>query len=281
MKMYKDGEKMFKKKNRYIVIGVIAVFLLSLLVIELFINKNEAEDYVETNNQETNISSMNDMSILTLGDSITWLDGNKVSGVESIVGYQQVLRETGATVFSYGVYGGTYSQKQNLSGKVKSIYQEIVINKTVNFSNLDTIILFGGTNDIGTNMPLGSVDSQDSYTTLGAINLIIDYLRLNNPNADIILCSPIYSSRENRLPAVMEQFISDLEKLSEKKNVYFVDMYNDLEIYESSANFLLYDGLHPNNFGMEIIGNKIKESIDEVRRMKILDRKLVELENIN
>lgn len=279
--MYKDGEKMFKKKNRYIVIGVIAVFLLSLLVIELFVNKNEAEDYVETNNQETNISSMNDMSILTLGDSITWLDGNKVSGVESIIGYQQVLRETGATVFSYGVYGGTYSQKQNSSGKVKSIYQEIVINKTVNFSNLDTIILFGGTNDIGTNTPLGSVDSQDSYTTLGAINLIIDYLRLNNPNADIILCSPIYSSRENRLPAVMEQFISDLEKLSEKKNVYFVDMYNDLEIYESSANFLLYDGLHPNNFGMEIIGNKIKESIDEVRRMKILDRKLVELENIN
>ncbi|WP_288394349.1 SGNH/GDSL hydrolase family protein [uncultured Vagococcus sp.] len=272
---------MFKKKNRYIVIGVIAVFLLSLLVIELFVNKNEAEDYVETNNQETNISSMNDMSILTLGDSITWLDGNKVSGVESIIGYQQVLRETGATVFSYGVYGGTYSQKQNSSGKVKSIYQEIVINKTVNFSNLDTIILFGGTNDIGTNTPLGSVDSQDSYTTLGAINLIIDYLRLNNPNADIILCSPIYSSRENRLPAVMEQFISDLEKLSEKKNVYFVDMYNDLEIYESSANFLLYDGLHPNNFGMEIIGNKIKESIDEVRRMKILDRKLVELENIN
>ncbi|MEQ7218625.1 hypothetical protein ABQD64_10375 [Vagococcus fluvialis] len=79
----------------------------------------------------------------------------------------------------------------------------------------------------------------------------------------------------------MEEFISDLEKLSEKKNLYFVDMYNDLEINESSANFLLYDGLHPNNFGMEIIGNKIKESIDEVRRMKILDRKLVELENIN
>lgn len=79
----------------------------------------------------------------------------------------------------------------------------------------------------------------------------------------------------------MEQFISDLEKLSEKKNLYFVDMYNDLEINESSTNFLLYDGLHPNNFGMEIIGNKIKESIDEVRRMKILDRKLVELENIN
>lgn len=279
--MYKDGEKMFKKKNRYIVTSVIGVFLLSLLVVELFINKNEAEDYVETNNQETNISSMNDMSILTLGDSITWLDGNKVSGVESIVGYQQVLRETGATVFSYGVYGGTYSQKPNSSGKVKSIYQEIVINKTVNFSNLDTIILFGGTNDIGMNMPLGSIDSQDSYTTLGAINLIIDYLRLNNPNADIILCSPIYSSRENRLPTEMEEFISDLEKLSEKKNLYFVDMYNDLEINESSANFLLYDGLHPNNFGMEIIGNKIKESIDEVRRMKILDRKLVELENIN
>ena len=269
------------RKNKYIVTSVIGVFLLSLLVIELFINKNEAEDYVETNNQETNISSMNDMSILTLGDSITWLDGNKVSGVESIVGYQQVLRETGATVFSYGVYGGTYSQKPNSSGKIKSIYQEIVINKTVNFSNLDTIILFGGTNDIGINMPLGSIDSQDSYTTLGAINLIIDYLRLNNPNADIILCKPIYSARENRLPAVMEQFISDLEKLSEKKNVYFVDMYNDLEIYESSANFLLYDGLHPNNFGMEIIGNKIKKSIDEVRRMKILDRKLVELGNTN
>lgn len=279
--MYKDGEKMFKKKNRYIVTSVIGIFLLSLLVIELFINKNEAEDYVETNNQENNISSMNDMSILTLGDSITWLDGNKVSGIESIVGYQQVLRETGATVFSYGVYGGTYSQKPNSSGKVKSIYQEIVINKTVNFSNLDTIILFGGTNDIGMNMPLGSIDSQDSYTTLGAINLIIDYLRLNNQNADIILCSPIYSSRENRLPTEMEQFISDLEKLSEKKNLYFVDMYNDLEINESSANFLLYDGLHPNNFGMEIIGNKIKESIDEVRRMKILDRKLVEFGNTN
>ncbi|WP_227259506.1 SGNH/GDSL hydrolase family protein [Vagococcus fluvialis] len=280
--MYKDGGKMFNKKDKSIVICFVWVSLISLLAFGLLTNRNEAEEYEESSHsQNTKNYSMNDMSILVIGDSITWLDGNKVLGVDNIIGFQQVLRETGAKVFSFSISGGTYSQKLNSSGKVKSLYQEIVINKTINFSNLDTIILFGGTNDIGTNMPLGSVDSQDSHTTLGAINLIIDYLRLNNPNADIILCSPIYSSRENRLPTEMEQFISDLEKLSEKKNLYFVDMYNDLEINESSANFLLYDGLHPNNFGMEIIGEKIKESIDEVRRMKILDRKLVELENIN
>ncbi|MGF2145729.1 SGNH/GDSL hydrolase family protein [Vagococcus fluvialis] len=204
-------------------------------------------------------------SIVTIGDSITWLDGKSITNVGEINGYQKVLKDKGATIFSYGNSGGTYRLYNEKSDyKHRSIYQEIVVKRMFDFSNIDIITLFGGTNDIGAGMNLGLVDSLDPNTTFGALNLLIDFLIQNNPQTEIILFSPIYSTEETRTPEKMQELVSGLEEIAKIKEIKFVDIYNNFPINPLSAPTLLYDGLHPNSLGMEIIGECFYKSILEI-----------------
>lgn len=204
-------------------------------------------------------------SIVTIGDSITWLDGKSITNVGEINGYQKVLKDKGATIFSYGNSGGTYRLYNEKSDyKHRSIYQEIVVKRMFDFSNIDIITLFGGTNDIGAGMNLGLVDSLDPNTTFGALNLLIDFLIQNNPQTEIILFSPIYSTEETRTPEKMQELVSGLQEIAKIKEIKFVDIYNNFPINPLSAPTLLYDGLHPNSLGMEIIGERFYKSILEI-----------------
>lgn len=132
------------------------------------------------------------------------------------------------------------------------------------FSNIDIITLFGGTNDIGVGMNLGLVDSVDPNKTFGALNLLIDFLIENNPQTEIILFSPVYLTEETRKPEKMQKLASGLEEIAKVKEIKFVDIYNDFPINQLSAPSLLYDGLHPNSLGMQIIGEHFYKSILEI-----------------
>ncbi|MBO0480687.1 hypothetical protein JZO72_13725 [Vagococcus fluvialis] len=188
-----------------------------------------------------------------------------MTNVGEINGYQKVLKDKGATIFSYGNSGGTYRLYNEKSDyKHRSIYQEIVVKRMFDFSNIDIITLFGGTNDIGAGMNLGLVDSLDPNTTFGALNLLIDFLIQNNLQTEIILFSPIYSTEETRTPEKMQELVSGLEEIAKIKEIKFVDIYNNFPINPLSAPTLLYDGLHPNSLGMEIIGECFYKSILEI-----------------
>lgn len=256
---------------------LIAVAIMSIGGFYLY-NKNNAnsqmtETTVDTTQESTiettveqgpEYPSLLGKSILTIGDSITWLDGNKIKDVGLITGYQQVLREEGATVFAYGNSGGTYRLYNEKSTRQhRSIYKEIVEGKLINFSNLDIITLFGGTNDVGAGKNFGTPVSKDPNETLGALNLLIDYLKTQNPDAIIFLCSPIYSSKENRTEKNMEELNQGLSEVAVLKGIEYVDMYHDFDINKDTSAEFLYDGLHPNSLGMRAIGERMKSVIEK------------------
>ncbi|MGF2142517.1 SGNH/GDSL hydrolase family protein [Vagococcus fluvialis] len=264
---------MSKRLNR-IVVGFLIISTVILgVTYNYFINKKKEKSLnmysttystsSESSEEVVEIETLENKSVLMVGDSITWLDGNKVDDLGLITGYQEILKKQGASIYSYGNAGGTYRLHNKHSNRNhRSIYQEIVEKKFISFYNADIITLFGGTNDVGVGSYLGKVDSQDPNETFGALNLLIDYLKEKNPTGKIYLFSPIYSSKENRPEKQMNDLVKGFEEIANLKDVEFIDMYHDFSITKDTAEMYLYDGLHPNDLGMELIGEKFKEVIE-------------------
>ncbi len=254
-----------------IVLGIAAGYLVNennKLKLELS-EKTKAEQKRKQDEEQRLQEEMNNRlplenkSIVTIGDSITWLDGNIVNDVGEVTGYQQLLREDGATVYSYGLAGGTYRLKNGLSARNhRSIYKEVVEQRLVNFSNVDIVTLFGGTNDVGVGLNLGKPTSTDPNETLGALNLLIDDIKMNHPTTKIYLFTPIYSTKGNRPEKEMERLIAGFKEVAQIKQVKFIDLYHDFPISKETSQRYLYDGLHPNSDGMRIIGERMKEEIE-------------------
>ena len=147
--------------------------------------------------------SMNGLNVLTLGDSLFW-------GTTSVDRSKQWINLLGAeckwNLTNLGVSGMTVSKTANnqSSGKA-SMYERLFNNADFCYGSknsdyytvgtpsgraedVDLIILEGGCNDYGTAVaaPLGTNDSKDSGTYLGAWNLITEKLLATYPNAKII-----------------------------------------------------------------------------------------------
>ena len=208
---------------------------------------------------------LNDFNFLTIGDSITWLDGQTVNNVGTITGYQSQLVNSGAEVTNKGNSGATY--RKYVSGvsdmQHGSIYDDIVTDQ-FDVTPYDVITLFGGTNDIGRGWNRGTDDSTDPNTTVGALRGIVDYIRANNPKAKIIILSPIQSSLASRPKAKMLEIADACKMISEEYSIKFVDMQRSGGIGKGNFDTLLYDELHPNNDGMEIIGKRFVSASKDV-----------------
>lgn len=117
---------------------------------------------------------------------------------------------------------------------------------------LDTI-----TNDMGRQIPIGTVDDYENNTGVttyyGALRLFRDkVVELSGNDAVVICANALY--RQSRLEESIEEFPlyeAALCYVAEKNGWYFVDQYRQ-SINEVNAPYALYDGLHPNNFGYKL-----------------------------
>ncbi len=208
--------------------------------------------------------------ILSIGDSMTYLDNKSVS-IGKIIGYQQVFRRQGAIVDSYGVSGATYKQyTKDLSiRKHGSLYEDVAIRKKANVKDHDYITVFAGTNDVSSNFIIGDFSSLDNpRTTLGGFNLLLQYLK-ETTNAKIVVFSPIYTSDHEKRPQEdMEKLVSELAKVAQLNKVEFIDIYHNFEINEKTSERYLYDKLHPNNQGMKVLGEKMLQTLETPKQHK-------------
>ena len=205
------------------------------------------------------------VKVLTIGDSITWLDGQTIANVGTIIGYQSQLRLSGAIVTNQGNSGATYRKYVDGVSDIQhgSIYDDIVTDQ-FDVTPYDVITLFGGTNDVGRGWNKGTDDSTDPNTTIGSLRGIVDYIRANNPKAKIIILSPIQSSLASRPKNTMLEMTDVCKLISEEYSIKFVDMQRYGGIGKGNFDTLLYDGLHPNNDGMEIIGKRFVSASKDV-----------------
>ncbi len=143
------------------------------------------------------------LDVLAIGDSL--FDGDFLRGHEQWIGL--LGRQCAWNLTNLGRDGWTVAYNPEAyedSAKVRqSMYHNLFNNSKYRYggdgsysrgvpygkegSDVDVILLEGGTNDYGWGIPLGDVDSQDGGTLLGAWNLMIEKLLTDYPNATIIL----------------------------------------------------------------------------------------------
>lgn len=206
--------------------------------------------------------------ILCIGDSITWLDGTTDTshdGASLFNGYQKQIQKEGYKVISAGYSGYAYAK----DGEHNSIYTAIVESE-YDVSDYDVIILSGGTNDdlygitIGTAPTSYSDTAFDETTTLGALSAIIAYIRANNSNCKIILCTQLKSQAASRPYSEAVQYADGFKNVAKFASCYLCDLFENMNVQPYTNGFaeFYYDGTHPNKAGMVRVGQLILKAIE-------------------
>ncbi len=131
----------------------------------------------------------------------------------------------------------------------------------------DVIFFFGGTNDIGNSVTLGSFDNTASYATtlditstkynsfVEAYSITLMRLKHYYPNATIIALLPL-STSSYYSDASLAQYKEQMKSICDFHNVKYIDLGN-AGINSSNLSTYLVDGIHPNSNGMQLLSNYI------------------------
>jgi lysophospholipase L1-like esterase len=195
-----------------------------------------------------------------LGDSIT--EGVGASAPEFM--YVNVFERKfePAIVRNYGI-GGTRIARQQNPTVAAPIYDLDFCKRALDMDpDADVVVVFGGTNDFGHgDAPFGSFEDRTSDTFYGACHTLIQELIEKYPTSTIVFMTPLhreYETREGRPP--LSAFVSAICEVCEFYSVPVLDLYKTAGICPSvEINKTTYtkDGLHPNDFGMERVADRL------------------------
>ena len=154
--------------------------------------------------------------------------------------------------------------------------------KAINWTNVDAVVFFAGTNDAYNGMMLGTEESTSVAYTLGAIKEIIRLMQTTYPRVSIYWFTPITRWVTNQQGERTDETWSDVRTTTEgktlvdyvtaitnivnKNHIPVCDMYWGSGI--NKINFFTYitgDGTHPNATGYKLIGSKIFSFINANR----------------
>ena len=142
--------------------------------------------------------------------------------------------------------------------------------------NADLIIVFGGTNDYGHDVPLGESDDTNPGTFYGALNILAAGLSADYPNARLLFLTPL--QRDDRLlgsptttpynyaGVTMEDYCGAIKKVCEKNGIEMLDLYHleGMRLDDPTFSDFFDDGLHPNDQGSAFLGQAILKKIREM-----------------
>ncbi len=218
------------KKNLFIFIFVFLFLLVGCSLVNFDNIANEDKTSTENNPSINEDVDFSKLTYCAYGDSITQM------GYPKIIGTNLNLFH----VDNKGI-GGTKLCKSanNITDRVLS-----------NFHNYDIISLMGGTNDYGSNFPLGTIDDKTSETIYGSLNIIAEHLTTNYPDSFIFFMTPLKRvdwEKENTSGYNLEAIANAVKDVCNKYDIACLDTFllSDFN-YESEEH--TSDGLHPNTY---------------------------------
>ena len=223
------------------------------------------------------------VKMIFLGDSITHLSGNRswVTKFNNIINGTTIANVSvdGARLkdFESTVYDGNPTQSVPSSNVLGNQVQKIINNS---YEAPDAIVIAIGTND-GINV--SGTELNDAYFTSSGVKNLADVNRQTDagayrwctqklaetyPNAKIIWCTPIQSAYANgKRPEIVGAWGDNLKEFCKYGSTYCFDT-EKCGINATNASTTLYDGLHPEVAGAQMIADynagefeKIKEVI--------------------
>lgn len=89
----------------------------------------------------------------------------------------------------------------------------------------DIILVEGGRNDFNQKVPIGAIDSSDTKTYSGALNVIIDGLQKKYPSAMIVCVTPWNFPDKSGYSLTYKDYTNAMEEVAEAQGVYCVKAY--------------------------------------------------------
>jgi lysophospholipase L1-like esterase len=205
---------------------------------------------IDTNTAQTTTSSKwNGKKLGVIGDSITEL----VPGNATIPYHKYVGDKLGLTVTNYGISStGWNTDYLPFRDRVAGMAND-----------LDLITVFGGTNDWDwPTFPIGTFGDTTTATIYGAIDDLLKRLMNKYPTKTIACFTPTPSSKIFSSPKASEQtqIVDAIIKVCGYYSIPCLDLFRNSGIYafnSTSVAQYMPDGLHLNNAGHALIGDKI------------------------
>ena len=160
---------------------------------------------------------------------------------------------------NYGIGGSTISNYVTSNNPMVDRFT------SMEKGDADVILLEGGRNDRSLAVPIGTVDSRDTQTFMGAINVMIDSMLETYPNALIVLITPWYASgRVEETGLANVDYANAMRTLAKHRNdprivcLYAADrqatgVNMDDENFRTQYCIQPYDVSHLNKEGMKMI----------------------------
>ena len=210
------------------------------------------------------LSRLSGKKICAIGDSITYIDGRNYGGKTRLKGWQTYLRVLGAEVQNFGYSGYAYASSTESAGITNTI-----VDNNVDMSGYDVAILFGGANDIRLSVTMGADNTDysspniDASTFTGAIGKLIQYLRKQNSQMEIFICTTLPSQDPSRTFEKSTNYNNAIKKCADFWNVPLIDTFEKIGVHPND-NFSLYfyDNTHPNTLGCERVGKIIASEVN-------------------
>ncbi len=174
--------------NKLVLIGT-TDYLTDLAVQEFvkFVSASENTSELMVSNDYSVLKSQEDFNKLLMGITM-YAMGDSYFGGSSLgkeATWVNMLGEKyGMDYVNYGIGGSTMSDY--VTDKNPMVLRYTRMEK----GDADIILLEGGRNDRSQKVPIGDLDSRDSKTFMGCINIMLDGMLKTYPNALIILITP-------------------------------------------------------------------------------------------
>ena len=222
--------------------------------------KEELIKYISENKLPTRWSGV---KYLAIGDSITHANGNTVDNGATIIGYQRrIADKLELNLTSFGV--GSMA----VNGGLRSYFEGTTLDSMLTTNKI--ISIYMGTNDFGSNQPLGTfspINSTTFETTfIGSYQFILKKIFTLNPKAIVILFTPTQRSngeKPNTEGLTLLDYVKAVKELALRSGCYCLDLYGELSLNVNNIETYTIDGLHPNQIGHDLIGEYCANKISQ------------------
>lgn len=146
-------------------------------------------------------------------------------------------------------------------------------------SDADVVVVFGGTNDFGHGtIALGEISDRDIHTFYGALHQLCLYLIKTYRDKEIVFMTPIHRLNEmldynNRISQgittakPLSDFVKAIREVCEFYSIPVLDLYKESGMYGQVwawCEKYMPDGLHPSDYGHEIIARKLQKFLENL-----------------
>ncbi|MCJ7690376.1 MAG: SGNH/GDSL hydrolase family protein, partial [Clostridiaceae bacterium] len=137
--------------------------------------------------------------------------------------------------------------------------------------DIDVVTVFAGVNDFGDNRPLGYIEDSILVDTFYSdMKAVIENLEKIKPEMKIIFITTPYVGKDgfgflkNNEENTLDDYTKAMIEVCALYDVPILDLHTSSGINASNLVDYSEDSVHPNEAGMELIGNKIGEFINKL-----------------